>query len=158
MSALARDDDFGHHTSRRVRFEALHIGASQEFDVGVLQGGIHADHLSVCFAVDQAWKSIERGTSYTGTGVQRLSLGFVKQDAERQRERVMAKPLEIVEQLLNARLVAHGRITIGRAGRAFRRIDPALPVDMIKLFRLCVVGLKVLRSSAARPARCRRGV
>jgi hypothetical protein len=76
--------------------------------------------------------------------VQRLSLRFVKQDAERQRERVMAQPPEIVEQLLNAWLVAHGWITIGRASRTLRRIDTALPVDMIKVLRLGVVGLKVL--------------
>ena len=59
-------------------------------------------------------------------------------------KRVVAKPLEIVEQLLNARRVAHRRITIGRAGGTFRRIDPALPVDMIKLLGLCVVGLEIL--------------
>ena len=110
----------------------------------MLQGGIHADHLSVCFAVDQAWQPIERGASYAGTGVQGLSLRFVKQNAERQRERVKAKPPEIVEQLLNARLVAHRRITIGRAGRTLSRIDPALPVDMIKVLSLGVVGLKIL--------------
>ena len=63
----------------------------------------------------------------------------------------MAKPLEIVEQLLNARRVAHRRITIGRAGRAFGGIDPMLPVDMIKVLRLCVVGLEVL--VAQRPGR-----
>ena len=40
--------------------------------------------------------------------------------------------------------VAHRRITIGRAGRAFRRIDAVLPVDMIKMLGLCVVGLEVL--------------
>jgi hypothetical protein len=40
----------------------------------VLQGGIHADHLSVGFAVYQAWKSVKRGTSHTGTVVQGLSM------------------------------------------------------------------------------------
>jgi hypothetical protein len=73
-AALARDDDFGHLTSGWVRFEAIDIGARQEFDVGVLQGGIHADHLSVGFAVYQAWKSVKRGTSHTGTVVQGLSM------------------------------------------------------------------------------------
>ena len=56
--------------------------------------------------------------------MQGLSVGFVQKDAERQRERVMTKPPEIVEQLLNAWLVAHRRIKIGRAGRTLRRIDP----------------------------------
>ena len=87
----------------------------------MLERGIHADHLSICLAVDQAWKSVKRGTSYAGAGVQGLSFRFVKQDAERQRERVMAKPLEIVEQLLNACCVAHRRIKIGRARWAFHR-------------------------------------
>ena len=117
----------------------------------MLQGGIHADHLRICLAVDQAWKSIERGTSYAGTGVQGPSFGFVKQDAERQRERVMAKPPEVVEQLLNAWLVAHRWITIGRAGETLCRIDPALPVDMVKVFSLGVIGFKVL--IAQRPGR-----
>ena len=75
--ALARDDDFGHHASGCVGFEALHIGARQKFDVRMLQGRVHADHLSVRFAVDQARKSIKRGTSHTGTGVQGLSVRFV---------------------------------------------------------------------------------
>ena len=63
----------------------------------------------------------------------------------------MAKPLEIVEQLLNPRCMAHRRITIGRASWAFGRIDAMLPVDMIKMLGLCVVGLEVL--VAQRPGR-----
>ena len=112
--------------------------------MGVLQRRVHANHLRICFAVDQAWKSIKRGTSYASTGVQGLSVFFVKQDAERQRERMMADTSQIVEQLLNARFVAHRRMTIGRAGRTFGRIDPVLPVDMIKMLRLGVVRLEVL--------------
>ena len=83
--------------------------------------------------------------------MQRLCLRFVEQYAERQRERVMAKPPEIVEQLLNARLVAHGRITIRRAGFTLRRIGAALSVDMIQPLRLCIVRLKV--RIAQRPGR-----
>src|ERR1022692_1335944 len=95
------------------------------------QRRIHRDHLRVSFAVDQAWKSIKRRTSHAGAGVHGFSVHFIQQDAERQREWVMAQPLEIIEQLLNPCFVAHWWITIGGAGRTFRRIYSVLPVDVI---------------------------
>ena len=110
----------------------------------MLQRGIHANHLSVCLAVDQARKTIERRASYALAGVHGFSIRFVQQNAERQRERVIAKPLEIVGQFLDARRMAHGRIKVGRAGRPFRRIDAVLPVDVIKVLRLCVIRFEIL--------------
>ena len=61
------------------------------------ESGIDADDLGIRFAVDQAWKSVKRGTAYAGTGVQGFSFRLIQQDAERQGERMMTQPLEIVE-------------------------------------------------------------
>ncbi len=56
----------------------------------------------------------------------------------------MPQPAEIVEQFLNARFVAHGRVTIRCAGWTFRGIGAALPVDVIQMLSLGVIGFKVV--------------
>jgi hypothetical protein len=63
--------------------------------------------------------------------VQGLPVFFIEENAERQREWVMTKPLQVIVELLNARFVAYRRVTIGSACRALRRIDVMLAVDMV---------------------------
>jgi len=62
---------------------------------------------------------------------------------------VMAQALEIVEQLLNARLVADGRVGVGRAARGLGRVLATLTVNVEQLFGRLVEGLE--RLVAQRP-------
>ena len=141
---LALDHDLGYHATGAVRLEALDIGAREKLDIRVIERRIHTDNLRVRFAVDQAGKPIERRTPHASTGVQGLAVFFIEQDTERQREGMMAKPLQIVVEFLNARLVADRRIMVRCACRTFRRINPVFPMDVIQMLGFRVIRLEVL--------------
>ncbi len=55
---------------------------------------------------------------------------------------MMADPLQAVDQGLDARLVAHGRIGIGRAGPGLRRVRTPQAVHMEEPLGLGVIGLE----------------
>jgi hypothetical protein len=76
--------------------------------------------------------------------VKRRAAFLVEQNAERQRKRMMAEPLEIVVQLLDPRFVADRRIRVRSAGVPFRRIDAVLSMDVIQVFGLRVIRLEVV--------------
>ena len=105
---------------------------------------VHANHLRICLAVDQTWKSIERGTAYASTRVQGLAVFFFEQYAEREWERMMTPQFHIVEELLNAWRVAHRRVGIRSARRAFRWVNSVFSVNVIQIFRLGVIRLELL--------------
>ena len=86
-----------------------------------------------------------------------LVRGFclVEHDAERHVERLLAEAREVVVQLLDARLVADGRVRIRRAGRRLGRILAALAVDVIEMLGLACSTARGRRRRSARPARCR---
>jgi len=59
-------------------------------------------------------------------------------------ERPCPQPLEILCELLDTRLVADRRVRIGLAREWLCRINAALPVNLIEVFGLRVVRLKVV--------------
>ena len=110
----------------------------------MLESRIHANNLRIRFAVDQARKSVECGTTHAGARVQGLTVLFIEQNAERQRKGMMAEPLQIVVKLLNARFVAYWRMAVGGARRTFRGIDPVFSMNVIQVLRFRVIRLEVL--------------
>ena len=128
-------------------------------DVVVLQRRVDADHLRVGLGVRPGRGSRRPGrsgcTRWSWVAPAPLVLGEV--DADRQVERVQALLLQVVAELLDARLVLHRRVAVlarwpaprsgpRRAGRAPGR--GARPGCSTARGR---------RSRSARPARCRRG-
>ena len=66
-------------------------------------------------------------------------------------ERLESEPGEVVAQLLDARLMSHRRVRVGRACPWVERILAARAVYVIQVFGLCVVRLEV--AVADRPGR-----
>ena len=103
---------------------------------------IDADDLRVRLAVGRARIAVE-GLALDARRVRcRHAVDLVEQHADGQMERMVAGALEIVEQLLDARLVRDRRVGIGTAGPRFGRILAALAVHVIQRLRLLIVGLE----------------
>ena len=139
----------------RTRFQTLHKGVGEEFDVLVFQSRGNAQNLGVRLGVNQARETIEAVTADARTVVSDLAVMLVEQDAEREGERVVAQTDEVVVQLLNAWLVAHRGITVRRlrtvrSGR--RRAAHARGTDT----PLLCSRVRSLRSPPATRERCRR--
>src|SRR5258706_15337965 len=85
----------------------------------MLERRLDADDLGVRLAVDRARITIESIATDAGAGATRLAVVFVEQHGERQRERMMALPLQGIMEFLDARLVRDrrwGRKGGGRGG------------------------------------------
>ena len=82
---------------------------------------------------------------------------LVEHDAERHVERPEAAAHEVVVQLLDARLVADGRIRVGRAGARARSGPRRARRARGRGARPGCSRARARRRRSARPARCRRG-
>ena len=69
-------------------------------------------------------------------------VAFIQHDAERCVERTEAQALKIVVQVLDARLVADGRISVGTARRRLGGIFATLPMHLIETLCPEIVGLQ----------------
>src|SRR6266704_3053369 len=69
---------------------------------------------------------------------------LVQHDPEGHVKRPQSLAGEVVGEVLDARLVADGRVWVWRARGRIGRIDPALAVDVIELLGPRVVGLEVV--------------
>src|SRR5206468_1954017 len=74
----------------------------------------------------------------------RACVGLVELDSERHVERPQAEAGEVLAQLLDAGLVANGRMRIRAARGRIGRIDAALAVNVIEPFGLQIVGLEIV--------------
>src|SRR5262245_10933646 len=121
--------------------EARDIGARDQGDVRVLEGGIDADHLRVGLGVDEAREAV------TGVAADALAppgIAVVAHDADGQRERLVPDPRQVVDELLDPRLVAERWEAIRCARRRLRRVGPPLAVHLVEMLGLRVIGLEIL--------------
>ena len=89
---------------------------------------------------------------------ERAAVGvLVEHHAERQVRRVQAHPLEIVAELLDARLVLDLGVRVLHATGPVGRVLPGLAVHHVQVLGHGVPGLEVLVQRAATPATHRRG-
>src|SRR5215468_2796759 len=116
----------------------------EERDVRVLENRLDADDLRIRLAVDQARITVESIATDAGAGVQWLAVLFVEQHAERQREWMMALPLQGIMEFLDARLVRDWRVGIRSACRRFGRVDPVLAMHLVELLGFAIVRLEIL--------------
>ena len=109
---------------------------------------IDADHLGVALRVHQAREAV---AGLAADAAALLRIRFVEHDPERHVERAQPVRRQVVVQLLDARLVLHGREPVRRARPRLGRIDAALAVDLIEVLGLRVVRLELV--VADRPRR-----
>ena len=127
--------------------------------LGMRQRRIDADHLRVGFRLHQAWEAVAGVAADAPAAVR---IGLVAHDADRHRERPVAEPAQVVDQLLDARLVAERRMQVGRTGARLGRVGAALAVHLVQMLGARVVGLELAvldrpgRGDAAVVARPRR--
>jgi hypothetical protein len=69
---------------------------------------------------------------------------LIKLHAQGYMKRLEAKASEIISQPLHSWLVAHWRIWVRATGRGFGWVHAAFAMDVIEMFGLQVVGLKIL--------------
>ena len=112
------------------------------------QRRIDADHLRVALRVNQTGEAVA-GLAADAAALVRVR--FVQHDPERDMERTQPVRRQVVVQLLDARLVLHGREPVRRARPGLGRIDAALAVHLIQVFGLRVVRLELV--VADRPRR-----
>jgi len=103
--------------------------------------------LRIGLRTDQAGEAVA-GVATDAAAFVRVLL--VEHDADRNVEGLQSRAREIIGQLLNARLMTHGRVRVGTAGIGFARIFAANAVHAIQLFRLKVVGFELCKRQ--RPA------
>ena len=135
-----------------------HPGVGDQLDVVVRQRRVDADHLGVGLGVHHAGEAVDPVAADADAVVGRpalLVLGEV--DPDRQVERVQSLLLQVVAQLLDARLVLDRPEPVRSARRPLGRVLPVPAVHQVEVLGLGVVRLEVARSRSARPARCRRG-
>ena len=82
--------------------------------------------------------------THASTRVQGLAVFFFEQDTQRQWEWMMAARLQIVEEFLNTRFVAHWRVTVRSARWALRGVNPTFSVNVVQMLRFGVMRLEVV--------------
>ena len=151
--AVPLDDHLGDGRALAVRLEPDDLRVRHERHVRVLERRPHAEHLGVGLRVDEAREAVA-GRAADAGAVRRVRL--VEHDPARRVERPVAGCREVVGELLDPRLVRHGR-DAGRARSPAARSGPrpgrrargrAAP-------RACSTA-PARRRRSARPARCRR--
>ena len=139
--AVALHEHFLHGSSAGVRDELEGLGIPQQRHVRKLQRGTHAEHFRVGLGMNQARKPVA-GLAADASAVRHVL--FVEHDAAGRRKGMKTGGFQIVEELLDARLMGDGRIRIRRARRRFGRVHTAQAVHLIHLLGLRVERLHVL--------------
>ena len=140
-----RGDDPGDGPARRVGLQPLDVGVGEQLDVVVLERRVDADDLGVGLGPDQAGEAVDPVAPDARTGPGRPAVGVLDEvDADRQVERVQALLLEVVAELLDARLVPDRRERIRGAGRALGGVLAVLAVHPVEVLGLGVERLQVL--------------
>ena len=113
----------------------------------------HAEHLGVGLGVDQAGEAVARRAA-DAVAVRHVRLG--QPHAARRVERVVARRLEVVRELLDPRLVRERRERVRRARRRLGRVLAARAVHLVAAARRACSTARARRTRSATPARCRR--
>src|SRR5215813_3184406 len=114
----------------------------------MLQSGTHAKHFGVGLGMNQAGKPI---ASLAANACAIGHILFVEHDSTGGGKGVKTCRIQVVEELLDARLMGYRWIGIWCTRRGFGRVYTADAVHLIHLLGLCVKGLHV--SVADRPGR-----
>ena len=141
FAVVALDDDPLDGRAGRVRLEPGHDRPRSEADVLVLEGRPDAEHLGVGLGLDQAREAV------AGPAADAVAVGSVvleQPDPTRRVERVVAGLLEVVRQLLDARLVGQGREGVLGARLSLGGVLAVVAVDLVEMLGLRVVGLHVV--------------
>ena len=126
--AVPLGDDLRDRRPGLVRLELQHLGVCEQRDVRMLERRPNPEHVGVGFAVDGAGESVAVLTADAGA-VRHVLL--VQPDTTRSVERVVARRLEIVRELLDPRLVRDGRKWVWRACVRLGGITAVLAVHLV---------------------------
>src|SRR5215217_9788752 len=96
--------------------------------------------MRIRLAVREAGEAVE---AVAADAVASLGVALVEVDSDREVERLVTGPGEVVGELLDARLVRHRRVREGRRTERLGRILARLTVHEVEPFSFCVVGLEV---------------
>ena len=110
------------------------------------QRRVDADDLRIGLAVGQAGIAVEGIAANAGGVRQRLAIPLLEQHSDGQVKRLVPFTLQIIEQLLDPRLVRDRRVCVGLRGGRLGRVLAAQAMDMVELFGRLVVGLELRRS------------
>ena len=132
--------------------EPLDAGVGHEVEVRVCERGIDTHGLRVGLAVDEARESVDTIAPDARAGMERVpAVVLIEHHPDRKVRRVQPEFLEVVAQLLDARLVPNGRERKVGAARPVGRIFLRGSVHHVERFGLRVPGLVVV--VAQRPCR-----
>src|SRR5262245_15727332 len=131
-----------------IGLQSADVCSGDQRNVGILERRIDADDLGVRLGAEEAGMPVARRTTNARALPGRL---FVDSDAERDVKRPQPLALQIVMELLDARLMAHRWKQVGGAGVGLGWIYPASAVNLIEVLGLGVVGLQLVVSD--RPSR-----
>jgi hypothetical protein len=114
------------------------LGVATQRHVRLAERGAHAADVRVGLAVGEA------GEPVAADAAARLGVGLVHVDPDRQVERLVPRPREVVGELLDAGLVRDRRIGERAGALGLGRILARLAVNEVELLGLGVVRLEVL--------------
>ena len=117
------------------------LGVGEQRDVVVLERRAHAEHLGVGLRVHEAREAVARRAAHAGA-VGHVVLG--EHHPAGRVERVAAERLEVVGELLDARLVADRGERVRRAAARLGRVLPTRAVDVVEPLGLRVVRLELV--------------
>jgi hypothetical protein len=106
----------------------------------VLEGWAHAEHVCVGLSIGQAGEAVEAVAANAAPG---FGVGFVEVEPDGQVERPAPGPHQIVVQLLDPRLVRHGRVGEWARARRLGGVLAGLAVDEVESLGLGVVRLEI---------------
>ena len=124
-----------------VGLEPHRLRAGQQRHVGVLQRRPDAEHLGVGLRVHEAREAVAGGAP---DAVAVRPVRLEQPHAARRVERVQPRRLEVVGELLDARLVADRGEGVGRGRRRLGRVLPARAMDLVALLGERVVRLQLV--------------
>ena len=141
LGPVPLDDHLADGGAFPVRLEPHDLRVRQQRHVRVLEGRPNAEHLGVGLRVHEAGEAVAGRTADAG---RERRVRLVEHDPARRVERVVAGCREVVGELLDPRLVRHGGMRIGRAGRRLGRVLAARAVHLVELLRERVVRLQLV--------------
>ena len=139
--AVAADDHFCDLVACRARLQALDEGVGEQRDVRVLERGLDGEHLRVGLGAHEAREAV---ATVATDAAARLRILLVEQDPERRMERPEALAREVLAELLQARLMAHGWMRKGSARGRLGWVFSALSVDVVHALGARVVRLELV--------------
>jgi hypothetical protein len=119
--------------------ESEDMGSRDESDVLKMMNRTDAVHVGVGLGVGEAGVAVAGVAADAGAV---LGMLFVEFETDGNRERMVAVLFQSIEEFLDPRLIADGRIRIFGAHRRLSRIDPAQTMDIEEFLGAGVVGLE----------------